>query len=76
MRKEMDLDIEEPIRLEYAVADDRVADLVARHEALVAEEVRADAIGTVEDGHRKTWDVEGIEVEIAIEPVATAEVSD
>ncbi|AGN01403.1 isoleucyl-tRNA ligase [Salinarchaeum sp. Harcht-Bsk1] len=70
MRKEMELDVEEPIRLEYAIADDRVADLVADHDDLIAEEVRADSTGVVEDGHRKEWEVEGVTVEIAIAPLA------
>jgi isoleucyl-tRNA synthetase len=67
MRKELDLPMDAAIRLEYDVHDDRVADLVAEHADLIAEEVRAEEVGTVSDGHRKTWDVEGIDVEIAIE---------
>jgi isoleucyl-tRNA synthetase len=65
--------MEEPIRLEYSIADDRVAALVADHEALIAEEVRADDVGPVDDGHRTEWEVEGVEVEIAIAPLATGE---
>ena len=68
MRKDLDLDIEAEIRLDLAIADDRVADLVERHADYVEEEVRAGDRGPVENGHRKTWDVEGVEVEIAIEP--------
>jgi len=71
MRKELELDMEEPIRLEYSIADDRVAGLVADHDDLIAEEVRADAVGSVDDGHRQTWDVEGTEIEIAIVSLAT-----
>ncbi|WP_248517620.1 isoleucine--tRNA ligase [Salinarchaeum laminariae] len=71
MRKELELDMEEPIRLEYSIADDRVAGLVAEHDDLIAEEVRADAVGSVDDGHRQTWDVEGTEIEIAIVSLAT-----
>lgn len=37
---------------------------------LVAEEVRAEAMGPVEDGHRRRWAVEGVAVEIAIGPLA------
>ncbi|WP_276299355.1 isoleucine--tRNA ligase [Halorussus lipolyticus] len=73
MRKEMDLDIEERIVLELDVADDRVAGLVDERMGLVKEEVRADEVGTVEDGHRKTWDVEGVEMEIAVALLAEAE---
>jgi len=76
MRKELDLPMDAAIRLEYDVRDDRVADLVADHADLIAEEVRAEEVGAVSDGHRKTWDVEGIDVEIAIEELAAAEASD
>jgi len=68
MRKDLELDIERRIRLEVDVADDRVAELVARHDDLVAEEVRADELGPVEDGHRERWDVDGVAVELAVEP--------
>jgi isoleucyl-tRNA synthetase len=74
MRKEEDLDIEENIHLELDVRDERVSELVERHMDLVKEEVRAESVGTVEDGYRKTWDVEGVEMEIAIAPLAEAEV--
>jgi isoleucyl-tRNA synthetase len=70
MRKELDLDLEERVRVEFAVADDRIGDLVREHEALIAEEVRADEFGAVEDGHRREWTVEDTTVEIAIEPLA------
>jgi isoleucyl-tRNA synthetase len=76
MRKEMDLDIEEEINVDLTIDDDRVAALVDERDELIAEEVRAAAFGGVEDGHRKTWDVEGTEMEIAIEPVRTAEADD
>jgi isoleucyl-tRNA synthetase len=76
MRKDLDLDIEEEIRVALDIDDDRVADLVREHETLIAEEVRAEAFGDVADGHRETWDVEGVEMDIAIEPVASAEASD
>ncbi len=67
MRKDLELDIEEEISVDLAIGDERVAELVREREDLIAREVRAAAFETVEDGHRKTWDVEGIEVEIAIE---------
>ncbi|MFC4448630.1 isoleucine--tRNA ligase [Halorussus aquaticus] len=73
MRKQMDLDIEERVRVELDVSDERVADLVAERMDLVKGEVRADEVGDVEDGHRKTWDVEGVEMEIAVAPLAEAE---
>ena len=72
MRKELDLDVEERIVLELEIEDDRVADLVAEREDLIREEVRADELRTVDvdNGQRKTWDVEGVSVELALEPVA------
>jgi len=76
MRKDLELDIEARIVLDLAIDDERVDDLVREHENLITEEVRADELGDVEDGHRKTWEVEGIEMEIAIVPVAAAEASD
>jgi len=68
MRKDLELDIEAEIRVDLSIGDDRVADLVREREDLIAQEVRAAEFDAVEDGHRRTWDVEGIEVEIAIEP--------
>ena len=73
MRKDLELDLEARIRVELDVSDERVADLVSQHEDLITEEVRADVLGEVADGHRKTWEVEGIEMEIAVVPVAEAE---
>ncbi|MEF8883424.1 MAG: class I tRNA ligase family protein, partial [Halapricum sp.] len=72
MRKDLELDLEERIRVDLDVNDGRVADLVADHEELIKEEVRADELAPVEDGHRKTWEVEGIEMEIAVVPIAEA----
>ena len=68
MRKDLDLAIEAEIRLDLAIDDDRVAELVERHTDYLEEEVRAGDRGAVENGHRRTWDVEGVEVEIGIEP--------
>jgi len=69
MRKDLDLAMDARIRVDLDVADDRVADLVREREDLVAAEVRADGFGEVAGGHRKTWDVEGVEFDIAIEQV-------
>ncbi|MEF8782515.1 MAG: isoleucine--tRNA ligase [Haloarculaceae archaeon] len=67
MRKDLELDIEEEIRLDLSIDDDRVAGLVDEHRDLVAEEVRAGEFGAVEGGHRRSWEVEGVEMDIAIE---------
>ncbi len=69
MRKTLDLDMEAEVRLEIVVYDERVGKLVAEHEDLIAEEVRASEIGDVEGGHRETWEVKGTQVELAINPV-------
>ncbi len=71
MRKELELDMDRRVRLEYHIDDDRVADLVADHEELIAEEVRAAETGPVTDGYRQTWSVEGVEMDIAIDPLET-----
>ncbi|GCF13772.1 isoleucine--tRNA ligase [Haloarcula mannanilytica] len=76
MRKDLELDIEARIVVDLAIDDERVDSLVREHEGLIKEEVRADELGTVEDGHRKTWEVEGVEMNIAIAPAAAAEASD
>jgi len=76
MRKDLNLAMDAEIRLEYEFDDDRVSDLVAEHEALIKEEVRAAERETVTDGHRKNWEIEDIEVEIAIERLAAPEASD
>ncbi|ELY98125.1 isoleucine--tRNA ligase [Natrialba asiatica] len=76
MRKDLDLDVEERIALDLEIEDDRVASLVDDREALIREEVRADELGAVEDGHRKEWDVDGVAMEIAIESLAAAEASE
>jgi len=69
MRKDLDLAMDERIRLEVVVFDDRIGQLVAAHEDLIAEEVRAADLGEVADGHRETWDIEGTRVDLAIDPV-------
>ncbi|UTF54537.1 isoleucine--tRNA ligase [Natronosalvus rutilus] len=80
MRKELDLDVEERIALEIEIKDDRVSDLVRQREDLIREEVRAEALRAVDadgpDAYRKTWDVEDVTMELALEPVAAAEASD
>ncbi|MFC7071694.1 isoleucine--tRNA ligase [Halovenus rubra] len=72
MRKNLELDIEEEIEVDLDVKDDRVAGLVREHEDLIGQEVRAADFGALEDGHRESWTVEGVEMEIAIKPVSEA----
>jgi len=72
MRKELELDLEAEIRVDLAVSDERISGLISCHEELVAREVRAAEFGEVEDGHRQTWEVEDIEMDIAIKPLPEA----
>jgi len=78
MRKDLDLDLEERIRLGVEIEDDRVAKLVDEHRDLIGDEVRADEIRDRadldggENGHHKDWDVEGISMTIAIVPLEEA----
>ncbi|MEF8791429.1 MAG: isoleucine--tRNA ligase, partial [Haloarculaceae archaeon] len=76
MRKDLELDLEAEVRVELDVRDERVSDLVRRHEELIAREVRAAEFGEVADGHRREWEVEGVTMEIAVEPLATPSASD
>ena len=70
MRKELDLDIDAEIRVDYEIEDDRITDLVAEHEDLIAREVRAAEFGPVEDGHAQTWAVEETDIYISIVAVS------
>jgi isoleucyl-tRNA synthetase len=70
MRKEMDLDLEAEIRVDLGVDDERISTLIADHEDLVAREVRAAEFGPVEDGYRKEWEVEDIEMETGVEALS------
>ena len=72
MRKELDLDLEASIVLEYEVDDERVADLLERKHELIAGEVRATEIGVVDEGLQRSWDVDGVDLSIAIAPVPEA----
>lgn len=67
MRKELELDIDQRITLEYSIENDRIEALVEDHRKLITEEVRADQITTVENGLREHWDIEETSAEIAIE---------
>ena len=70
MRKDLDLDLEAEIRVDLGVSDERISNLISQHRDLVAQEVRAAEFGPVEDGYRKDWDVEDVQMNIAIEPLA------
>ena len=81
MRKDLDLDLEERIRLAVAIEDDRVADLVSEHRDLIESEVRAAEFVDLEEfadpdgstgGRREKWEIEGVDVTIAVEPLREA----
>jgi isoleucyl-tRNA synthetase len=76
MRKDLDLDIEERIRLDLDISDDEVAKHARRHEDLIADEVRTAEFGPVDGGHRKTWDLKDVKMDIAIESVATTKATE
>jgi isoleucyl-tRNA synthetase len=71
MRKELDLDVEAPIRTDVAVADERVAGFVEEHRDLIAEETRSEAfaVGTADGDYdlREAWEVESVDVTIGVE---------
>jgi len=67
LRKDLDLDMDERIRLDCAVFDERVARLVSEREDLIAEEVRAESLGEIEDPDaEQEAEVEGVRVDLAI----------
>jgi isoleucyl-tRNA synthetase len=77
MRKELNLEVDEPIHLAVEVADERVAGFVDAHREYVAEETRASEFVT--DGSSdadfdltQEWDVEDVQVTISVAR-ATAE---
>jgi isoleucyl-tRNA synthetase len=79
MRKALDLDIDTEVRVAMAVDDDRVAALVRDREDYIAEEVRVESFvdDLGEDARRETFeDVEGVRLELAVEPVAAPTADD
>lgn len=72
MRKELSLEMDELIRVEITVFDERVGELVSRREELIKDEVRAAAIEEVSDGLEKEWEIEGVLVQFTVEPLAEA----
>ncbi|MFA9517856.1 isoleucine--tRNA ligase [Halopenitus sp. H-Gu1] len=70
MRKDLELDVDAEISLGVAIDDERVSSLVEDHHDLIAEETRASE--WLEDpeaaAHTETWEIEGIDVTIGIDP--------
>ena len=72
MRKELELDVEEPIAVGLSIGDDRVAELVAAHHEFVKREVRASELHddpAAAEALVETWEVEGVAVEIGIDRI-------
>jgi isoleucyl-tRNA synthetase len=69
MRKRLDLPVDEEINTSVDVADDRIAELVDRHRALIAEETRTESFVDSPDEMDlvEEWDVEGVSVTIGID---------
>ncbi|PSQ60379.1 isoleucine--tRNA ligase [Halobacteriales archaeon SW_7_71_33] len=79
MRADLELDVDQEVRMAYAVDDERVGDLVARHDDLIEREVRAvdlatgaGAVEAFDDGdgtRRERYEVEGVTVRVAVSPL-------
>ena len=74
MRKDSKFNVEDRIKAEVFVGDDRIRDLVSTLRDLVANEVRAGALDikvekTVAGSLVKDWDVEGVPMTIGIEKI-------
>jgi hypothetical protein len=54
--------------------DERVAELISRHEDLIAQEARAAELAEVDDGHDEEWEVEGVTMRFVIDPLEAAQV--
>ena len=68
MRKELDLDVDERIRVAVDVADDEFGELAMRHEEMILDEVRADALVTdLDPDDKRRWEVDGTEITIAVQ---------
>jgi isoleucyl-tRNA synthetase len=72
LRKDLELEMDEQVRLDVAIDDERVANLVAERADLIDEEVRVAERGEVDGGRRETYEVDGVEITIALAPVAGA----
>ena len=68
MRKELDLEVDTRIQVEFTVEDDRVDQLIEPHLDFIGQEVRAIDFGSVSNGLRRDWEVEETTFDIAIEP--------
>jgi isoleucyl-tRNA synthetase len=76
MRKRLDLDVEEDIEVAVDVADDRVAGFVDDHREYIATETRTSAWVAREDREFdlvEEWEVEGVDVTIAVARAGQAE---
>jgi len=69
MRKDLDLEMDREIRLEVEIFDEDVGRLVADHEDLIKQEVRARELDDVEDGFEEEWDVEDVKMRFSIKPL-------
>ncbi|MFC6988717.1 DUF5915 domain-containing protein [Haloplanus sp. GCM10025708] len=67
MRKQLDLDVDEPIRTRIDVDDETVAAYVDRYREFIAEETRTDEFDADADDLLEEWDVEDVTVTIGIE---------
>lgn len=71
MRSDLELDNAQRIRLDIAVDDDRIADLITQRTDLVRREVRAETIGAVEDGYRKEWEITNVDRDATVDLALT-----
>ncbi|UPM43380.1 isoleucine--tRNA ligase [Halocatena salina] len=81
MRSDLELDNSQRIQLDITVDDERIAQHITERSELIREEVRAETIGTVEDGYRKEWEITNVDndtpvaLTLTIEPVAPQKAS-
>jgi len=70
MRKELELDVEQRIRVSFELDDDEVLGLAMQKKEYILEETRADSVegeDDLEPDAVEDWDVEGVGVRVAVE---------
>ena len=69
LRKELDLEIDAGINTTLTIHDDRTEELVSDWLAYIETETRTDAFVDDASAIADSWDVEGVQIEIGIEPI-------
>ncbi len=68
MRKELDLDVDDEIRVDIEVDDQEISGYIDDKSSYIAEETRAiDISSQIDDGLWREWSIEELDISIGIE---------